>query len=50
MLGPFVGVLCFSLLFVLMTALGVQEHGKLVAQGAIILLAAIVYGVRTSKS
>jgi len=49
-LGPFVGVLCFSLLFVLMTALGVQEHGKLVAQGAIILLAAIVYGVRTSKS
>lgn len=49
-LGPFVGVLCFSLLFVLMTALGVQEHGKLVAQGSIILLAAIVYGVRTSKS
>lgn len=48
-LGPFVGVLCFSFLFVLMTALGVQEHGKLVAQGAIILLAAIVYGVRTSK-
>ncbi len=49
-LGPFVGVLCFSLLFVLMTTLGVPEHGKLVAQGAIILLAAVVYGSRTSNS
>lgn len=49
-LGPFIGVLCFSLLFVLMTVLGVREDGKLVAQGLIILLAAIVYGVRTSKS
>ncbi|SEM05023.1 monosaccharide ABC transporter membrane protein, CUT2 family [Variovorax sp. YR750] len=49
-LGPFVGVLCFSLLFVLMTVLGVREDGKLVAQGLIIMLAAIVYGIRTSKS
>jgi ribose transport system permease protein len=49
-LGPFVGVLCFSLLFVLMTVLGVPEHGKLIAQGAIILLAAIVYGIRTRNS
>jgi ribose transport system permease protein len=49
-LGPFFGVLCFALLFVLMTTLGVQEPGKLVAQGLIILLAAIVYGVRSRQS
>lgn len=48
-LGPFFGVLCFALLFVLMTTLGVQEPGKLVAQGSIILLAAIVYGIRTGR-
>lgn len=46
-LGPFFGVLCFVLLFVLMTTLGISEPGKLVAQGLIILLAAIVYGLRT---
>lgn len=49
-LGPFFGVLCFSLLFVLMTTLGISEPGKLVAQGMIILLAAIVYGVRTRSA
>jgi ribose transport system permease protein len=49
-LGPFFGVLCFALLFVLMTSLGVSEPGKLVAQGLIILLAAIVYGARTGKA
>jgi ribose transport system permease protein len=49
-LGPFVGVLCFSLLFVLMTVLGVREDGKLVAQGLIIMLGAVIYGLRTSKS
>ncbi len=48
-LGPFFGVLCFALLFVLMTTLGVREPGKLVAQGLIILLAAIVYGVRSRE-
>jgi ribose transport system permease protein len=48
-LGPFFGVLSFALLFVLMTTLGVREPGKLIAQGLIILLAAIVYGVRTDK-
>jgi ribose transport system permease protein len=45
-LGPFFGVLCFALMFVLMTTLGVTEPGKLIAQGLIILLAAIVYGSR----
>lgn len=47
--GPFVGVLCFALLFVVLTTLGVQEAGKLVVQGLIILLAAIFYGVRASN-
>jgi ribose transport system permease protein len=45
--GPFFGVLSFALLFVLLTAIGVQEAGKLVAQGVIILLAAILYGIRS---
>jgi ribose transport system permease protein len=45
--GPFFGVLCFALLFVVMTAFGIDEPGKLIAQGLIILLAAIFYGVRS---
>lgn len=49
-LGPFFGVLCFALLFVLMTTLGISEPGKLVAQGLIILLAAIIYGSRNRAS
>jgi ribose transport system permease protein len=49
-MGPFFGVLCFALLFVLMTSLGVSEPGKLVAQGLIILLAAIVYGARAQRA
>jgi ribose transport system permease protein len=48
-LGPFVGVLCFSLLFVLMTVLGIREDGKLIAQGLIIMFGAIVYGIRMKK-
>jgi ribose transport system permease protein len=48
--GPFFGVLSFALLFILMTTLGVDEPGKLIIQGLIILLAAIFYGVRTAKS
>lgn len=44
--GPFFGVLSFALLFVVMTTFGVDEPGKLIAQGLIILLAAIFYGVR----
>jgi ribose transport system permease protein len=48
--GPFFGVLSFALLFVVMTTFGVDEPGKLIAQGLIILLAAIFYGVRTAKS
>jgi ribose transport system permease protein len=47
--GPFFGVLCFALLFILMTLLGIPEHGKLIAQGLIILMAAIIYGVRAGK-
>jgi ribose transport system permease protein len=46
--GPFFGVLCFSFLFVVMTMFGIGEPGKLVAQGLIILLAAIFYGLRST--
>lgn len=48
--GPFFGVLSFALLFVVMTTFGIDEPGKLIAQGVIILLAAIFYGVRTARS
>lgn len=48
--GPFFGVLCFAFLFVVMTMFGVGEPGKLVAQGLIILLAAIFYGLKSSGS
>ncbi len=48
--GPFVGVLCFALLFVVMTTMGVQEPGKLIVQGLIILLAAVFYGVRSKSN
>ncbi|MFK7856535.1 MAG: ABC transporter permease [Granulosicoccus sp.] len=44
--GPFFGVLCFAFLFVVMTTFGIQEPGKLISQGVIILLAAIFYGLR----
>lgn len=47
--GPFFGVLCFAFLFVVMTMFGVGEAGKLVAQGLIILLAAVFYGLRAAK-
>lgn len=48
--GPFFGVLSFALLFVVMTTFGIQEPGKLVAQGLIILLAAAFYGLRRARS
>ncbi|MBZ9810452.1 MULTISPECIES: ABC transporter permease [unclassified Mesorhizobium] len=48
--GPFFGSLCFALLFVVMTVLGIDEPGKLIAQGVIILGAAIFYGVRVRTS
>lgn len=48
--GPFFGVLCFAFLFVVMTMFGIGEPGKLVAQGLIILLAAIFYGLRSSDT
>jgi ribose transport system permease protein len=47
--GPFFGVLCFAFLFVVLTMFGIDESGKLVAQGLIILFAAIFYGVRSAK-
>ncbi|AIM01639.1 ABC transporter permease [Sinorhizobium meliloti] len=47
--GPFFGVLCFAFLFVAMRTFGVGDAGKLVAQGMIILLAAIFYGLRAGK-
>jgi ribose transport system permease protein len=49
-LGPFFGVLCFALLFVVMTSFGVPEPGKQIARGAIILLAAIFYGLSTRNA
>lgn len=48
--GPFFGVMSFALLFVVMTTFGVQEPGKLIAQGLIILLAAVLYGIKTQQS
>jgi ribose transport system permease protein len=33
-----------------MTIFGIQEPGKLMAQGAIIMLAAVFYGFRASKA
>tara|TARA_R110002094_G_scaffold195137_3_gene168264 strand:- start:2737 stop:3690 length:954 start_codon:yes stop_codon:yes gene_type:complete len=48
--GPFFGVMSFALLFIVMTTFGIQEPGKLIAQGLIILLAAIFYGLRTANS
>ncbi|WGD54658.1 ABC transporter permease [Bradyrhizobium sp. CB1650] len=48
--GPFVGVLCFTLLFAVMTTMGVQEPGKLIVQGLIILFAAIFYGIRSKSN
>lgn len=44
--GPFFGVLSFALLFVVMTVFGIEDAGKLIAQGLIILMAAIFYGLR----
>ena len=44
--GPFFGVGCFALLFTLMTTLGIDAPVKLIIQGAIIGLAAVVYGLR----
>lgn len=48
--GPFFGVLCFALLFVVMTSFGVPEPGKQIARGLIIILAAIFYGLNTRNS
>jgi ribose transport system permease protein len=48
--GPFFGVLSFALLFVLMTTLGVGDPGRLIAQGLIILLAAIFYGLAAKQN
>lgn len=47
--GPFFGVLCFALLFVVMTSFGVPDPGKQIARGSIILLAAIFYGLSSSR-
>jgi len=47
--GPFFGVLCFALLFVVMTSFGVPEPGKQIARGLIILLAAVFYGLSTKS-
>jgi ribose transport system permease protein len=48
--GPFFGVLSFALLFVVMTTLGVGDPGRLIAQGLIIMLAAIFYGLSAKRT
>lgn len=48
--GPFFGVLSFALLFVVMITLSVGEPGKLIAQGLIIMLAAIFYGLNAKQT
>jgi ribose transport system permease protein len=48
--GPFFGVLSFAFLFVVLTTFGIDEPGKLISQGLIILLAAIFYGIRTKSA
>jgi ribose transport system permease protein len=48
--GPFFGVLSFALLFVVMTTLGIGDPGRLIAQGLIILLAAIFYGLNDKRT
>ena len=48
--GPYFGVLCFALLFVVMTSFGVPEPGKQIARGLIILLAAVFYCLSTRNS
>ncbi|PDT27073.1 ABC transporter permease [Rhizobium sp. L9] len=47
--GPFVAVVAFSFLFAMLTVFGIQEPGKLIVQGLIIALAAIIYGTRTGR-
>jgi ribose transport system permease protein len=47
--GPFFGVLSFALLFVVMTVFGIDDAGKHIAQGLIILMAAILYGWRSKR-
>ncbi|MGN7802398.1 ABC transporter permease [Ensifer sp. 22521] len=47
--GPFVAVVAFSFLFAMLTVFGIQEPGKLIVQGVIIALAAIIYGMRTGR-
>nr|WP_236765684.1 ABC transporter permease [Agrobacterium tumefaciens] len=48
--GPFVAVVAFGLLFAMLTVFGIQEPGKLIVQGLIIALAAIIYGTRTGRT
>ncbi len=47
--GPFVAVVAFSFLFAMLTVFGIQEPGKLIVQGGIIALAAIIYGARGGR-
>ena len=42
-------LLSFALLFVVMTVFGIDDPGKLIAQGFIILMAAILYGWRSKR-
>ncbi len=45
--GPYFGVASFALLFVVLRNFDIPEPGRLVARGVIILLAAVIYGLRT---
>ena len=48
--APTFGALSFAILFVLLTTSGVDESGKLIAQGLIILVAAVFFGLRSERT
>lgn len=45
--GPFVAVVALAFMFALLTVYGIQEPGKLMIQGLVIAIAAVVYGIRS---
>jgi ribose transport system permease protein len=44
--GPFVAVVALTFMFAVLTVFGVQDPGKLMIQGVVIAVAAVVYGLR----
>jgi ribose transport system permease protein len=48
--GPFLGILGFASLVVVMIMFAIRDPGKLVAQGLMILLTAIFYGLLSASN